>query len=68
MHGEYNIKFSVAQQAKLVYNFQQLKEKIHKTNASIWFNKVCRAEQLVPKYIRITVNGNTQQSTVSICW
>jgi hypothetical protein len=39
MHGEYNVKFSVAQQANTIYKFQRLKEKIHKTNASIWFNK-----------------------------
>jgi hypothetical protein len=48
MHGKYNVKFSVAQQAKSVYNYLRLKEKLHKTNASIWFNKICRMEQLTP--------------------
>jgi hypothetical protein len=62
MHGKYNVKFSVAQQAKSVYNYQRLKEKLHKTNASIWFNKICRTEQLTIKYIQITVKGNTQRS------
>jgi hypothetical protein len=62
MHGEYNVKFSDAQQAKTIYKFQRLKEKIHKTNAAIWFNKICRTEQLTPNYINITINGNTQRS------
>ena len=35
---------------------------MHKTNASIWFNKICRTEQLTIKYIQITVKGNTQRS------
>jgi hypothetical protein len=34
MHGEYKVKFSDAQQAKTIYKFQRIKEKIHKTNAS----------------------------------
>jgi hypothetical protein len=62
MHGEYKVKFSDAQQAKTIYKFQRLKEKIHKTNAAIWFNKLCRTEQLSQRYIDITVNGNTQRS------
>ena len=40
MHGTYNIKFFNAQQAKLVYNYKDIKEKLHKKNASIWFNKI----------------------------
>jgi hypothetical protein len=62
MHGEYNVKFVNAQQAKVIQNYRRIKEKLHRTNASIWFNKTCRAEHLTPKYIHITVNGNNRQS------
>jgi hypothetical protein len=39
MNGEYNVKFSDAQQARTVYRFQRLKERLHKTNAAKWFTK-----------------------------
>jgi hypothetical protein len=53
MHGENNIKFVNTQQARLVYGYRNTKEKLLKTNASIWFNKVCRTEQLQPRYNNI---------------
>jgi hypothetical protein len=56
------VKFIDAQQAKTIHKFQRIKEKIHKTNAAIWFNKLCKTEHLTPRYINITVNGNTQRS------
>ena len=62
MHGGYNVKFINAQQAECTYNYRNVKEKLHKTNASIWFNEICKNEQLSPKYIHITVNGNNQKS------
>jgi hypothetical protein len=62
MHGEYNVKFINAQQAKSAYNYRNTKEKLHKTLASIWFNKICKMEQLTPKYIHVTVNGNNRKS------
>jgi hypothetical protein len=39
MHGQQNIKFVSAQQAKQIYQYNNTKEKLHKTNAAIWFNK-----------------------------
>jgi hypothetical protein len=60
MHGERRVKLIIAQQAKPFYHYQNIKETLHKTNASIWFNKICKAEHLTPKYIHITVNGNNQ--------
>jgi hypothetical protein len=39
MHGTRNIKFANAQQAKIIYNYKNIKEKLHKVNAFIWFNK-----------------------------
>jgi hypothetical protein len=47
MHGIYNIKFVNDQQAKLVYHYKNIKEKLHKTNATIWSNKVCIIEKLI---------------------
>jgi hypothetical protein len=44
MHGADNIKLVNAQQAKLVYNYTNIKQKLHKTNASIWFNKICKID------------------------
>ena len=63
MHGEYNVKIVNAQQAIPIYQYHNIKEKLHKMNASIWFNKICKIEHLTPNYIHITVNGNNQKST-----
>jgi hypothetical protein len=63
MHGEYNVKIVNAQQAIPIYQYYNIKEKLHKSNASIWFNKICKIEHLTPNYIHITVNGNNQKST-----
>ena len=41
MHGTDNIQYVNAQQAKLVYHYKDIKEKLPKTNASIWFSKTC---------------------------
>ena len=34
---------------------------IYKTNAAIWFNKICRINHLRPKYISLKINGHKQQ-------
>ena len=52
-----------AQEAKLVYSYKNIKENLHKTNASIWFNKILKIEQLTLKYIHVSVIGNDQKST-----
>jgi hypothetical protein len=62
MHGEYTIKFVSAQQARIIYKYRNTKEKLLRTNASIWFNKTCKAEHLQPRYINIKVNGNNRRS------
>jgi len=49
-------------QAQVVYNFKNAKEKLLKTTADIWFNKICKNHQLTRKYIKIEVNGNNKQS------
>ena len=36
-----------------VYAYKNIKRKLYKTNAAIWFNKTCRVKQLTPNYINI---------------
>jgi len=38
MHGSMNIKFINAKQATDVHAYKNIKRKLHKTNAAIWFN------------------------------
>jgi hypothetical protein len=62
MHIELGIKSVDAKQAKLIYKYRNIKSKLLKSKASIWFNKVCKAEQLQPKYIDIKINGSNERS------
>jgi hypothetical protein len=62
MHGELRLKFVNAKQAKLVHQYRNIKMKLLKSNAAIWFNKVCRSEQLTPSYIDIKVSGDNERS------
>ena len=59
MHGMNNMKVINAQQAKIIHHHKNTKQKLLKTNAVIWFNKMCRLKHLNPKYIQIKVNGNS---------
>ena len=61
MHGPMNVKFANAKQAKETYQYRNIKEKLFKTNAAIWYNKICREKQLAPKYISIKINGKNPQ-------
>ena len=40
MHGPLNVKFINAKQAKQTYQYKNTKEKLCKTNAAIWYNRV----------------------------
>jgi hypothetical protein len=60
MHGT-TIKITNAQQAKPYNNYKNTKLKLLKTNAAIWFNKLCRIKQLKPNYINIKINGRKPQ-------
>jgi len=42
MHGTMNVKFIKAKQAKELYRYRNIKRKLYKTNAAIWYNKTCR--------------------------
>ena len=56
-----NLKFSKAKQAKEIYQYKNIKRKLYKTNAAIWYNKICRLKQLTQTYINIHRNGNNKQ-------
>jgi hypothetical protein len=56
IHGA-TTKIIDAQQAKLHNIFKNTKLKLLKTNAAIWFNKICIIKQLKPNYINIKNNG-----------
>jgi hypothetical protein len=47
----YNFRYINAQQAEVIDSFTNTKKKLLETNAAIWFNKICRNQQLTPKYI-----------------
>jgi len=60
MHGA-TIKIVSAQQAKLNNNYKNTKLKLLKTNASVWFNKMCEVKQLKPNYVNVKINGQNPQ-------
>jgi hypothetical protein len=62
MHSINHINFANAKQAKEMYLYKNIKTKLHKTNAAIWYNKMCKQLQLLPSYRHIKVNGSSRQS------
>ena len=55
------MKIIDAQQAKLCRNYENIKLRLLKTNAAIWFNKMCRFKHLKPNYINIKINRKKSQ-------
>jgi len=47
--------------AKLYNIFKNTKYKLLRTNAAIWFNKMCKIKQVKPGCIHIKINGARQQ-------
>jgi len=45
-----NIKFTIAQQSKTIYKFKKAKEKLCETKAAVWYNKMCKINQITPKW------------------
>ena len=52
------IKIAETQQA----SYKNTKPKLLKTNAAIWYNKICKTKELMPKYIHIKLNRNNKHS------
>ena len=46
MHGSKNVKFANAQQAKQIYQYKNVKEKLYETYAAMWYNRTCRQRKL----------------------
>ena len=57
----YNVKLITAQQAKIIRIYENIKMKLYKCIAAIWYNKTCKLRHLTPRYIHITINGNNLQ-------
>ena len=55
MHGQKNIKLC---DAKQVYHYKNIKLKLYKNNAPVWFNKTCKAKHLTPTYASIKIKGD----------
>ena len=66
MHGHTQVKFVNAKQAKETYQYRNTKEKLWKTNAPIWYIKICRGKQLTLNYISIKINGKNSQCQKTI--
>jgi hypothetical protein len=37
---------------------KNIREKLLKTNAAMWLNKMCGFNQLTPKYVHVEINAN----------
>ena len=61
MHGTTSLKFIDAKQAKDIYRYKNIKRKLYRINAAIWYNKSCRQRQLTPAYVNVRINGKKQQ-------
>ena len=54
-------KIVFGKQAKAVHCCQNTRQTLLKVNAAILFNKVCKLNNITPKYTHIEVNGNNWQ-------
>jgi len=61
MRGQKNIKLCNADLAKRVYQYKNIKIKLCKNNAAIWYNKTCRTRQLTPTYANINIKGTNSR-------
>jgi hypothetical protein len=59
MHGQMNIKYACAKQAKEFFTYKNIKRRLYRTTATIWFNKTCRLKHLTPTFMSIKINGNS---------
>ena len=39
MHGYTKLKFSDVKQARDIYNYKNIKRKVYRTNAAMWYSK-----------------------------
>jgi hypothetical protein len=55
----HRIKIVDAKQAKVIYQFLNIKRKLLMINANIWFNKQCLFHRICPSYGNIRAVGNS---------
>jgi hypothetical protein len=60
MHGKY-IKIIDAQWTKMSNSYIYVELRILKSNADIWYNKICNTKQLTPKHTHIKGNGSNME-------
>lgn len=62
-----SLKMTNAQQVRVTHANKNTKDKLHRTNVAVWFNKLCRSNHLTtPNCINITINGrNTKKATTT---
>jgi hypothetical protein len=65
-HGVKNIKTINVQQENTVNIYRNIKFKLLRNNASIWFNKQCEAHQLMPAYARNNQKQFSIYLTISV--
>jgi hypothetical protein len=68
MHGTTNLKFINAKQAGDTYVYKNIKQKLHKTIAAIWFNKTCREKDLKPNYKTNKPTTAENTTTCTVIW
>ena len=61
MHGTASLKVIDAKQVKDIYRYKNIRRKLYRINAAIWYNKTCRQGQLISAYVNIRINGKKQQ-------
>jgi len=56
MDGHTNIKFINAKQTKGIHLYKNMKRKLYRANATVWYSKTCRDKQLTPNYITSSIS------------
>ena len=62
MHGMNNLKFVNAKQARNTYEYSNIKRRLHKTIAGIWFNKTCREKEWTVAAVRNIIAIRTEDA------
>jgi hypothetical protein len=55
------LKLRNAQHPDVTHTYKNMKEKLHRTNATNWFNRICRRNHLTPDYIKNAADSPNQQ-------
>jgi hypothetical protein len=63
-----NVKFVDVQQAKIINLHKNIKDKLLRTNAVIWYNKVCRTKHLANKDAHIKIKDNNSRKVATKKW